>query len=143
MSEVAPSSELAAPETPGVLEIGSETASIAHARHAVAEFLRRHCGWTDGAAVALVLSELLANAVRHANGWWRLRASGDAARLVIEVRDQRREAPRLVVPDLAAASGGLGMHIVTKLSSDLQVEPTSDGGKVVRVVWLRGGNYTL
>lgn len=119
------------------VEVGSETASLAQARHIVTQYLAKRCPWADGAAVALVLSELLANAVRHAGGWWRLHATGNAERLVVEVRDRSDTQPRLLAPNLHEGSGGLGMHIVTKLTTRLEIEPDPGHGKVVRVSWHR------
>ena len=119
------------------VELGSQSATVAQTRRIVTQYLGRRCPWADCGAVVLVLSELLANAVRHADGWWRLRVTGDDTRLVIEVRDRSQQQPRLLTPDLDNATGGLGMHIVTKLANGLQVEHAPGAGKVVRATWLR------
>ena len=56
---------------------------------------------------------------------------------MVEVRDRSDEQPCLLAPNLHEASGGLGMHIVTKLTTRLDVEPDPGCGKVVRARWLR------
>ncbi|MFC8450164.1 ATP-binding protein [Kitasatospora sp. NPDC057223] len=119
-----------------VLEIDSTRNSVAQARDAAARFVRENCRWADPAAVALVLSELLTNAVRHATGWWRLRLSADDGRLLAEVRDAGDQISRVRRSELDGR-GGLGLHIVEQLVTRLEVEQHRSGtGKTLRALWL-------
>ena len=85
--------------------------------------------------VAIVLGELLANAVEHARTSVRAPARADASeQLVVEVRD---DGPGLTaVPAQRAsedAEHGRGLHIVRALSTSLDVRRTGTGS-VVRAV---------
>lgn len=120
-----------------LLAIDSTEADIAEARQAVDEALSRECPSADRFAIALVLSELLTNAVRHAAGHWRLRLRrtqrGD---VLVEVADDVSALPRPRRPDLGGG-GGLGMHLVHKLASSVEVERNPRGrGKTVRARWI-------
>ncbi|MGX8904735.1 ATP-binding protein [Streptomyces netropsis] len=117
-----------------VLVIDSHEATVAKARRAAADYVRRLCPWADCDAVTLVISELVGNAVRHTTqGYWRLCLSRDAGLLIADVQDTScaRPAPRR--PDLAEG-GGMGWHIVAELTSKLTVHPGPDG-KTVRAEW--------
>ncbi|MCD9142438.1 ATP-binding protein [Streptomyces albireticuli] len=117
--------------------IESPDGDAAGARHATAEFLARHCPWADPDAVVLVVSELVANAIRHTGGWWRLCVRAVQGRLVVEIADASPEPPTPRVPDLTGG-GGLGWHMVEKLATQLEVVRQGDGqGKTVRATWLR------
>ncbi|MFC8455280.1 ATP-binding protein [Kitasatospora sp. NPDC057223] len=119
-----------------VLEIDSTRNSVAQARDAAARFVREYCRWADPAAVALVLSELLTNAVRHATGWWRLRLSADDGRLLAEVRDAGDRIAGVRRSELDGR-GGLGLHIVGQLVTRLEIEHHRSGtGKTLRALWL-------
>jgi anti-sigma regulatory factor (Ser/Thr protein kinase) len=121
---------------PAVLEVGSGEAGLAQARSAADAYLREQWPRADRAAVILVISELLTNAVRHAPGWWRLRLAPDGRDLVVEVADGNAAEPRLRAPDLEGAGGGMGMHIVHKLASRVEIAADRKGrGKTVRAVW--------
>ncbi|UQI47937.1 ATP-binding protein [Streptomyces sp. HU2014] len=117
--------------------IESPYGDAAGARHATAEFLARHCPWADPEAVVLVVSELVANAIRHTGGWWRLCVRAVQGRLVVEIADASPEPPVPRAPDLTGG-GGLGWHMVEKLATQLEVVRQGDGkGKTVRATWLR------
>ena len=80
---------------------------------------------------ALVLSELVGNAVRHAQGevmQVRLRRTGDVLRIAVHDRSPRPPAPREVDFD---DESGRGMHIIDALSARWGWEPRVDG----KVVW--------
>ncbi|RLU99244.1 hypothetical protein CTZ27_14945 [Streptomyces griseocarneus] len=107
----------------------------AGARRATAEFLARHCPWADLDAVVLVVSELVANAIRHTGGWWRLCVRAVQGRLEVELADA---SPRLPTPralDLSGG-GGLGWHMVERLAQRLEVTPHTPTGKTVTATWM-------
>lgn len=108
----------------------------AGARHATAEFLARNCPWADLDAVVLVVSELVANAIRHTGGWWRLCVRAVQGRLVVEIADASPRPPEPRTPDLAGG-GGLGWHMVERLATRLEVVDRRPEGKTVRATWLR------
>ncbi|MEU5428950.1 ATP-binding protein [Streptomyces olivoreticuli] len=108
----------------------------AGARHATAEFLARHCPWADLDAVVLVVSELVANAIRHTGGWWRLCVRAVQGRLVVEIADASPRPPEPRSPDLTGG-GGFGWHMVERLANRLEVVDRQPEGKTVRATWLR------
>jgi anti-sigma regulatory factor (Ser/Thr protein kinase) len=81
------------------------------------------------ADVPLLASELVTNAVRHANGDVALSLRLDRNRVRVAVRDSSDVKP--VMGDLAGAQdGGWGLHIVDRLASSWGLE-TDDHGKTV------------
>lgn len=112
------------PATPG---------SVARSRHWVLEQARGAGATRDALnAIELVTSEVVTNAVRHADGTGsvailvRLR-SGD---VTVEVTDgdPRPPAPQ---SDRAGLPGGHGLHIVEAVTSAWGWRPQRSGGKVV------------
>jgi anti-sigma regulatory factor (Ser/Thr protein kinase) len=82
------------------------------------------------ADVPLLASELVTNAVRHANGDVALSLQLDHNRMRVSVRDSSDALP--VMGDLATAhDGGWGLHIVDRLASSWGLETDSDG----KTVW--------
>ena len=80
---------------------------------------------------ALVLSELVGNAVRHAEGdvmQVRLKRTGDVLRIAVHDRSSTPPAPREASFD---DESGRGMMIIDALSHRWGWEPRSDG----KVVW--------
>ena len=80
---------------------------------------------------ALVLSELVGNAVRHAEGevmQVRLRRTGDLLRIAVHDRSPVHPAPRDASLD---DESGRGMMIIEALSHSWGWEPRADG----KVVW--------
>ena len=119
-----------------LLAMDSNESGIAEARHAVDAALSRECPSADRFAIALVLSELLTNAVRHATGHWRLRVRTQRGDVLMEVADDVSTLPRVRRPDLSGG-GGLGMHLVHALASSVEVEHNPRGrGKTVRARWV-------
>jgi transcriptional regulator with XRE-family HTH domain/anti-sigma regulatory factor (Ser/Thr protein kinase) len=79
---------------------------------------------------ALLVSELVTNAVRHSSSRWiDLAISLDAGCLRIAVADQGTQAIRLRAPD---ESGGWGLTLVAELAHRWGVERRSDG----KTVWV-------
>jgi len=82
------------------------------------------------ADVPLLASELVTNAVRHANGDVALTLQLDDRRMRVAVRDNSDALP--VMGDLGAArDGGWGLHIVDRLASSWGLEADGDG----KTVW--------
>jgi len=82
------------------------------------------------ADLPLLASELVTNAVRHANGDVALTVRLDDHRVRLAVSDSSKELP--VMGDLEAAfEGGWGLHIVDRLASSWGLESDDDG----KTVW--------
>lgn len=121
-----------APEAVLVVE-GDGPADIARARDAARAFL---AGLDLPPAsdtphhLALVVSELTSNAVRHGGGWFSLRLSATPTAVEVAVGDRDPEPPRERVPDNGGA-GGFGWPMVRGLTADLRVVPGPGPGKTV------------
>lgn len=89
---------------------------------------------------ALVLSELVSNAVRHAGTGGEVEVSLQLTdgRLMIQVRDGGDGMP-VVVPPTLRTIGGNGMDIVSRLAESWGVTPDSRGGKSVWCVLAADG----
>ncbi|MCZ4120998.1 ATP-binding protein [Streptomyces sp. H39-S7] len=99
------------------------------AREAVRAF-RWPTRWRpDEGAVALVVSELVTNALRHAGGTVGLTLVSGARQLRIIVSDGSPQWPVLRTPHPAEA-GGRGMHIVARLTRAWGVEESPEGKHV-------------
>lgn len=105
------------------------------------EYVRAFLGALDPAVpeatvrdALLVVSELVTNAVLHAPGPCTLHLAHRNGALVIAVRDSNPAVPVPRVPDPAAANGGLGWHLLSKLTTRIDVQTHADGGKTVTAV---------
>lgn len=112
------------PATPG---------SVAGSRRWVLDQVRGTDATRDALnAIELVTSEVVTNAVRHADGTGsvEIHVRVEAGGLTVEVRDGD---PRPPVPqsDRAGLPGGHGLHIVQALTSAWGWRPQRAGGKVV------------
>ena len=108
----------------------SEPASVPMARQLAAQALE---GISPLALdnVALVVSELVTNCVRHARTDFRLRVSHDADGIHVEVTDSAAGRPAIKNPSPAQAHGR-GLHIVQALTRNWGVVPDPAGtGKTV------------
>jgi len=98
--------------------------------------LRRAClDWALGNAyddAALVVTELVTNAVRHAGTPCRITVTLDGDGLRIAVRDQG-PLPAALVDARDLRSGGTGLRVVTTLAQHWGVVPHADG----KTVWAR------
>ncbi|GLW34152.1 ATP-binding protein [Actinoplanes regularis] len=83
--------------------------------------------WLDGAAV--VVSELVTNAVRHGGGCVALNVEADGGRVVVSVADGSSVVPRRRDPDEV---GGRGLVLIEALAENWTVHD-HHGGKQVRV----------
>ncbi|MGX1882154.1 ATP-binding protein [Streptomyces sp. NPDC055287] len=115
--------------------LDSPRQDTATARETAADYVTRHCPWADLDAVLLVVSELVANAVRHTSGWWRLTLHAGPEELVVEIDDSSDQPPVPRKPDFGGG-GGFGWHMVQRLAGRVEVRPLP-GGKRVRAVWAR------
>ncbi|GAA4602001.1 anti-sigma regulatory factor (Ser/Thr protein kinase) [Actinoplanes octamycinicus] len=86
--------------------------------------------WLDSAAV--VVSELVTNAVRHGGGCVALQVESHDGRVVVSVADGSSVVPRRRDPDDV---GGRGIALIEALAEDWTVH-NHEGGKQVRVTLL-------
>lgn len=86
--------------------------------------------WLDAAAV--VVSELVTNAVRHGGGCVALHVEAHDGQVVVSVADGSSVVPRRRDPD---GVGGRGIALIEALSAEWTVQ-NHQGGKRVRVVLL-------
>ena len=108
-----------------------DPAAISRARHVVAEQLRRwRCA--DPHDAALVLSELVTNAVVHGGGAVRITVTRQGENVRIDVHDNGSARQHLRAP--SNNPGGLGLHIVDQLSERWGSQPTATGKLVWAVV---------
>src|SRR3954454_4769593 len=81
---------------------------------------------------ALLTSELVTNAVRHARGVVTVRAERDGDDFVVQVLDGSHQEPRLLPPD-PWSEQGRGLALVDVLAREWGVSPHPSG----KVVWFR------
>lgn len=105
----------------------TEPAAITSVRHRVVEQLVAW-GCADTEDVAMVLSELVTNAVVHAGGAVHITVTRDGPRVRIAVHDNGSGWPHLTD---GGSTGGLGLRLVAELSERWGAEPTATG----KVVW--------
>lgn len=113
------------------LDVRVDRRAPAAARRAVTAVLQGwgfgDADWLDAAAV--VVSELVTNAVRHGGGGVFLEIEAHGDRVVVSVADGSPVLPRRRAPD---GAGGRGMALIEALSDGWTVE-NHQGGKRVRV----------
>jgi anti-sigma regulatory factor (Ser/Thr protein kinase) len=126
------------------VENGPEPLSVQYPRHpAVSSAARRtaqkwcaDAGYSESVAedVALVVSELVTNALVHGRGQISLDVTADEADIEIQVQDQMRDGPPVVaaMPDLLAAYGR-GWLLTQAIASATGVSNTLHG----KTVWAR------
>jgi anti-sigma regulatory factor (Ser/Thr protein kinase) len=111
--------------------------AVTQARDHVREFLTAYDHAVAPATLRdslLVVSELVTNAVMYAPGPCVLHIEYRDGALAIAVRDTSPALPVPRVPDPASADGGLGWHLLTGLTSHIDVQPDTDGGKTITAV---------
>lgn len=102
---------------------------------AAREIVVRACtGWQlphliDDAQV--VITELVSNAVRHAEGDLRLLVLLRDRLLHLSVADTSEQRPHLILPDPDTGEGGRGLLLIDAIAAAWGSSPTSDG----KVVW--------
>ncbi|HVF03831.1 MAG TPA: ATP-binding protein [Frankiaceae bacterium] len=117
---------------------GTNPGAVVDLRHQIAAYLARHAdpaSDVDGATV--VVSELLGNVVRHANGPAWVSLTWAAEHPVLEVSDLGpgfAPAPRPGAPADPMAESGRGLFIASAVAADLQVAVRRNQGAVVTAV---------
>ncbi|WP_329390109.1 ATP-binding protein [Streptomyces sp. NBC_01351] len=110
---------------------------VAEAREAARRFLGTlwpGVGPNAADTVILVVSELVANALRHGGGTYALRLTAHPGTIEVAVDDPSPHTPYMRVADLHHDTGGFGWHMVNDLSHATVVTPTPEGGKTVRAL---------
>ncbi|MGW0778527.1 ATP-binding protein [Streptomyces sp. NPDC002835] len=124
-----------APETPAPTMVrGAGAAGIRRAREAARAFTARLHPPADQAltdTLALVVCELVTNALRHGGGRYTLQLSADPHTVTASVSDPSPALPRGRTPDLTGAQGGFGWHMIRRLTSHLAITRTPAPGKTI------------
>ncbi|WP_345628214.1 ATP-binding protein [Streptomyces thinghirensis] len=81
--------------------------------------------------LALVVSELATNALRHGGGRYRMRLHADRDALYVAMSDPSPAPPRERTPDLNGATGGFGWHMVRRLTSNISITTGPGRGKTL------------
>ncbi len=113
-----------------LIELDSSCQSPAHAREAAAQIAAREQLGPVSDDLALVVSELVTNAVRHAEPPLRLEIQTSEHRVVVAVADGSDGAPAPRAVD-SNAEGGRGMMLVDLLSTEVGVRAHPPG----KTVW--------
>ncbi|MCY0939368.1 ATP-binding protein [Streptomyces sp. H34-S4] len=85
-------------------------------------------------SLALVVSELTTNALRHGGGHYALELSADPDGVSIMVGDPSPALPREREPDLNGGTGGFGWHMIRSLARSVTITPGPGCGKTIRVL---------
>ncbi|MGW1930589.1 ATP-binding protein [Streptomyces sp. NPDC001919] len=125
----------ASPSAPSVtrlaLELPWDARSPAVARRTAARWLES-AAYPRTADAVLIVSELVANVVRHTRGPCRLALTEDGAYLDIAVTDDSEDMPDVHQPTDLDRPGGFGLKIMHHLGDSVRVVPRI-GGKTVHV----------
>jgi anti-sigma regulatory factor (Ser/Thr protein kinase) len=101
----------------------SDTVEIGRARRSVEDTLASW-GVRVDADLALLVSELMTNAVRHGRGTVHLALEVDDRRVRVEVHDEGAGLPRARTPQLSGSRvGGFGLNLVAAIADDWGVDP--------------------
>ncbi|MGW8554888.1 ATP-binding protein [Streptomyces tubercidicus] len=80
----------------------------------------------------LLVSELVANALRHAGAVTALHLRADQERIEVFVEDPSPTPPQERSPDLSGSQGGFGWPMVHSLAQHVAVFPGPSGGKTIQ-----------
>jgi len=108
------------PPSQATFDLDGSPGSTTAARHHTEDFLEQlHPTLAPVTAqdAVLAVSELVANAVRHAPGPCTLDLLRQNGRLVIAVTDTSPVVPVRRAPDLVSGTGGFGMHLLDRLAT--------------------------
>lgn len=106
----------------------------AQARDAAAEFLADLRPTPPASTVqdlALLVSELVTNALRHAGGVSAMSLRADRRSIQVIVADPSPAHPQDHTPDLAGQTGGFGWPMIQRMAPSVRVEPQAGGGKAI------------
>jgi signal transduction histidine kinase len=123
------------PTAPVIAE-SDNPAGIAHTRDVARAFVD---GLDPAAApgtadtLALVVSELTTNALRHGGGRYTLELAATADTVHLAVSDPSPTPPRERAPDLNGCAGGFGWPMVRRLTSKVTVTAGPGRGKTIHV----------
>ncbi|MBT2471818.1 ATP-binding protein [Streptomyces sp. ISL-66] len=84
--------------------------------------------------LALVVSELATNALRHGGGYYTLELSADRDGVSIAVSDPSPALPREREPDLNGGTGGFGWHMIRSLAHSVTITPGPECGKTIHAL---------
>ncbi|MEU9145565.1 ATP-binding protein [Streptomyces sp. NPDC048349] len=107
------------------------------ARDATRAFLHRAArvrppsGPGNGDAVLLIVGELVANAIRHTRGPASLHLELNGDHIEIRVTDTSPDLPKPHPPH-TDGTGGWGWQLINRLTTEVRIERTPDGGKTIR-----------
>ncbi|MFI0151553.1 ATP-binding protein [Streptomyces lydicus] len=124
-----------APRPPVILEDDSP-AGIPRARgvaRAFADGLDPAPASEAAETLALVVSELATNALRHGGSHYTLELSATADAVNVAVSDLNPAPPRERTPDLNGGTGGFGWHMIRRLTDNVTVTPRPGQGKTIHV----------
>ncbi|MFF5301619.1 ATP-binding protein [Streptomyces sp. NPDC013161] len=114
--------------------------SLAGARERARDFLGaldRPIAAEAADTVALVVSELVTNALRHGGGTCTLDLTAHPDGIEVAVHDRSPETPRMRTPDLNGGTGGFGWPMVNRLARATTVTSRATGGKTVSALLAR------
>ncbi|KIZ19615.1 ATP-binding protein [Streptomyces natalensis] len=122
-----------APRPPVVLEDDSP-AGIPRARGVARAFAGSLDPALDSEAaetLALVVSELATNGLRHGGGHYTLELSATADAVNVAVSDRNPAPPRERTPDLNGGTGGFGWHMIRRLADNVTITPGPGQAKTI------------
>ncbi|WP_033279274.1 ATP-binding protein [Streptomyces sp. NRRL F-525] len=114
--------------------------SLADARERARDFLGgldRPIAAEAADTVALVVSELVTNALRHGGGTCTLDLTAHPDGIEVAVHDRSPQTPRMRTPDLNGGTGGFGWPMVNRLARATTVTSRAAGGKTVSALLAR------
>lgn len=112
-------------------------AGVSRARDVARAFvngLRPAPDTTSADILALVVSELATNALRHGGGHYTLELTADPGAVHVAVSDPSPLSPRERTPDLDGGTGGFGWHMIRRLASNVTITPGPGQGKTIHAV---------
>ncbi|MEU8137788.1 ATP-binding protein [Streptodolium elevatio] len=119
-----------------VLDLGEASGVVLRVRERTRQFLDHVPDAPPSAEavrdVVMVVSELVANAYRHATGPRRLTLTADDETITVAVEDGRPDG--LTPLPTAPASGGFGLLVIRRLCRDVDVHPVPGGKRVIATV---------
>ncbi|MEU0298236.1 SpoIIE family protein phosphatase [Streptomyces sp. NPDC006175] len=118
-----------APENVAVWDVPSEPSAVARVRSEVSRKLNEWNLFEEAFTTELILSELVTNAIRYANGPIGVRLIRDRT-LICEVSDRSSTSPHLRQA-AGMDEGGRGLFLVAQLAERWGTRYTDDGGKVI------------